>query len=223
MAEWSAGTVSVGSDGLVRCAWATRLESDAQLLKYHDEEWGIRSNDVAADFEALSLGVFQAGLGWLTVLHKREAFQRAFLGFDPGKVASMTPNDIETLMQDATIIRNRAKIQATVDNAKIVAASPQALFDVAHEFAVAGRERPRSGDDVQVSTAEAVQLSARLKQEGYRFVGPTSVYAFMQSIGVVNDHIRGCVHGDAIDKRRLLPTQKTELSSTAHPALVCNG
>jgi DNA-3-methyladenine glycosylase I len=199
MAEWSNGTVSVGADGKVRCAWVTALESDEQLLRYHDEEWGTPSRDEAAVFEALSLGVFQAGLGWLTVLHKRDAFREAFHGFDPVRVAEMSRDDVDGLLQNAAIIRNRAKIEATIHNAAIAATGEQSLVDLALDFAPVDSERPVSGADVGVTSPEAEALSTRLKKHGYTFVGPTSVYAFMQSIGVVNDHILGCFRGDQLD------------------------
>ncbi|WP_285114405.1 DNA-3-methyladenine glycosylase I [Leifsonia sp. fls2-241-R2A-40a] len=199
MADWSAGSVSPGPDGRLRCHWASENAGDAQLLRYHDEEWGTPTRDDAPVFEALSLGVFQAGLNWLTILHKRDAFRRAFHGFEPSRIAAMSEAEVDALFEDAAIIRNRAKILATVRNARTMLATADGLAASAHAFAPKERIRPRRGSDVAASTPESTALSARLKADGYAFVGPTSTYTFMQSIGVVNDHIAGCYRGDEID------------------------
>jgi DNA-3-methyladenine glycosylase I len=202
MADWDSGSVLAGSDGRVRCAWATRLEADADLLDYHDAEWGTPGRGDAAVLEALSLGIFQAGLNWLTVLHKREAFRRAFHDFDPERVAAMGPDEVSALFENAAIIRNRAKIEATLHNAAVMTAASRALADIAGEYAPVAPPRPTSGADVAPHTAESAALGQRLKAEGYSFIGPTSTYSLMQTIGIVNDHIAGCFRGDELAAAR---------------------
>jgi DNA-3-methyladenine glycosylase I len=149
-------------------------------------------------FEALTLGVFEVGLSWSIVFGKRDAFRKAFRGFDPAKVAAMTGRDVERLMRDAAIIRNRAKIQATIDNARAMLSASPGLAALAKSYAIARTRAPRSVADLPKSTREAEAFAKRLKSQGYRFVGPTSVYAFMQNVGVVNDHVHGCFR--AIDR-----------------------
>jgi DNA-3-methyladenine glycosylase I len=162
------------------------------LSRYHDEVWGTRTYEPSAMFEALTLGVFEVGLSWSTVFHKRDAFRRAFREFDPAKVATMTERDVDRLLQDASIIRNRAKIQATVDNARaMITASPN-LAALARSYEITRPHAPRSLADLPTSTPQAEAFAKQLKAQGYCFVGPTSVYAFMQNVGVVNDHIHGC-------------------------------
>src|SRR6266566_626948 len=143
-------------------------------------------------FEALTLGVFEVGLSWSTVFGKRDAFRKAFRGFDPAKVAAMTGRDVERLMRDAAIIRNRAKIQATIDNARAMLSASPSLAALAKSYEITRRPAPRSVADLPKSTREAEAFAKQLKAQGYRFVGPTSVYAFMQNVGVVNDHVHGC-------------------------------
>ena len=143
-------------------------------------------------FEALTLGVFEVGLSWSIVFRKRDAFRKAFHGFDVAKVAAMTEHDVDRLVQDASIIRNRAKIQATVDNAHAMTAASPSLAALAKSFEVARTRAPRSIADVPTSTPQAEAFAKQLKSQGYRFVGPTSVYAFMQNVGVVNVHVHGC-------------------------------
>jgi DNA-3-methyladenine glycosylase I len=188
------GTVSVdvitGSDGKPRCAWAGA--GDAAAVRYHDEVWGTRTYDESAMFEALTLGVFEVGLSWSIVFGKRDAFRRAFRGFDVATVAAMTEGDVDRLVQDASIIRNRGKIQATVDNARAMIASSPTLAELARTYETTNARAPRSIAELPTSTPQAEAFAQRLKSQGYRFVGPTSVYAFMQNIGVVNDHIDGC-------------------------------
>jgi DNA-3-methyladenine glycosylase I len=182
--------VITGHDGRARCAWAGA--SDTALGRYHDDVWGRRTYDEAAMFEALTLGVFQVGLSWSIVFGKRAAFGKAFRGFDPSKVASMTERDVDRLVRDASIIRNRAKIQATVDNARAMLAASPGLATLARAYEVNRKRAPRSVSDIPTSTPDAEAFAKRLKSQGYRFVGPTSVYAFMQNTGVVNDHVQGC-------------------------------
>ena len=184
------GDVITGQDGKPRCAWVGT--GDAASVRYHDEVWGTRTYEDSAMFEALTLGVFEVGLSWSIVFRKRDAFRKAFHGFDVAKVAAMTEHDVDRLVQDASIIRNRAKIQATVDNAHAMTAASPSLAALAKSFEVARTRAPRSIADVPTSTPQAEAFAKQLKSQGYRFVGPTSVYAFMQNIGVVNDHVHGC-------------------------------
>jgi DNA-3-methyladenine glycosylase I len=182
--------VITGYDGRSRCAWAGA--GDTALVRYHDEVWGRRTYDESALFEALTLGVFQAGLSWAVVFGKRDGFQRAFYDFDVARVAAMTARDITMLVQDPSIIRNRAKIQATVENARAMSSASPSLAELARSYESAHKRAPRSLADLPPSTPHAEEFARRLKSQGYRFVGPTSVYAFMQNVGVVNDHIHGC-------------------------------
>jgi DNA-3-methyladenine glycosylase I len=182
--------VITGPDGKPRCAWAGA--GDTASTRYHDEVWGARTYDESAMFEALTLGVFEAGLSWSVVFGKRDAFRKAFRGFDVPTVAAMTERDVDRLVQDASIIRNRGKIQATVDNARAMLAASPRLMEVAKSYAITRERAPRSIADLPTSTPQAEAWAKQLKAQGYRFVGPTSVYAFMQNVGVVNDHVHGC-------------------------------
>ena len=184
------GDVIIGQDGKPRCAWVGT--GDAGSVRYHDEVWGTRTYDESAMFEALTLGVFEVGLSWSIVFRKRDAFRNAFHGFDVAKVAPMTGHDVDRLVQDASIIRNRAKIQATVDNARAMIAASPSLAVLAKSYEITRSRAPRSIADLPTSTSQAEAFAKQLKSQGYRFVGPTSVYAFMQNVGIVNDHIHGC-------------------------------
>lgn len=201
MADWREGTVTADDGGTVRCRWLENWDADQAMRKYHDEEWGMPTRDPATVFESLSLGVFQAGLNWLTVFHKREALREAFLGFEPVAVASLTPADAARLVENPQIIRNRAKIEATIHNAQIAVNSERPLAEIAWDFAPATHLTPASGREVAVASAESIALSAELKSAGYKFVGPTSVYALMQAIGIVNDHISGCFRASRSDEK----------------------
>jgi DNA-3-methyladenine glycosylase I len=182
--------VIIGQDGKPRCAWAG--VGDTAFGRYHDEVWGTRTYDESAMFEALTLGVFEVGLSWSVVFGKREAFRKAFEGFDVAKVAAMTGRDVDRLVNDASIIRNRGKIQATLDNARaMISASPN-LATLAKSYENTRKRPPQSLADLPKSTPQAEAFAKQLKSQGYRFVGPTSVYAFMQNVGVVNDHVHGC-------------------------------
>jgi DNA-3-methyladenine glycosylase I len=187
--------VIIGYDGKPRCAWAGR--GDTELGRYHDEVWGRRTYDQSGLFEALTLGVFQAGLSWSIVFNKREAFRRAFHDFDVAQVAAMTERDVGDLLQDPSIIRNRAKIEATVANARAMGSASPGLAELARSYASTRKHAARSLADLPTSTPQAEALAKQLKSQGYRFVGPTSVYAFMQNVGVVNDHVRGCFRAAA--------------------------
>jgi DNA-3-methyladenine glycosylase I len=191
------GDVIIGFDGKPRCAWAGAGETAS--VRYHDEVWGTRTDGESAMFEALTLGVFEVGLSWSIVFGKRDAFRAAFRGFDVAKVAAMTARDVDRLVQDASIIRNRAKIQATIGNARAMMSASPNLVALAKSYEITREQAPRSVADLPRSTPEAEAFAKQLKSQGYRFVGPTSVYAFMQNVGVVNDHIHGCFR--AIDYR----------------------
>jgi len=182
--------VIVGQDGKPRCAWVGAGNTAA--IRYHDEVWGTRTYDESAMFEALTLGVFEVGLSWSIVFGKRDAFRMAFHDFDVGQVAAMTEQDVDRLVQDASIIRNRRKIQATIDNARAMRASSPTLPELARTYETTSDRAPRSTAEIPTSTPQAQAFAKRLKSQGYRYVGPTSVYAFMQNTGVVNDHIQGC-------------------------------
>ena len=143
-------------------------------------------------FEALTLGVFEVGLNWSVVFGKRDAFRRAFGDFDVAKVAKMTGKDVDRLLEDASIIRNRGKIEATVDNARAMSAASPTLPALARSYENHRKRAPRSIEALPKFTPQAEELATQLKAQGYRFIGPTSVYAFMQNVGIVNDHIHGC-------------------------------
>src|SRR5260221_8511506 len=182
--------VIIGHDGKPRCAWTG--DGDTAFSRYHDEVWGTRTHHESAMFEALTLGVFEVGLSWSVVFGKRDGFRRAFHGFDIAKVAAMTSRDVDRLLQDSSIIRNRRKIQATIDNARAMTSASPSLVALAKSYETTRKRSPRSNADVPQSTPAADSFAKQLKTQGYRFVGPTSVYAFMQNVGVVNDHIHGC-------------------------------
>jgi DNA-3-methyladenine glycosylase I len=182
--------VIVGYDGKPRCPWAGA--GDAALGRYHDEVWGVRTHDQSAMFEALTLGVFQVGLSWSTVFSKRDAFRDAFRGFDVAKVAAMTERDVDQLVTNASIIRNRAKIQATLANARALTSASPDLVALAKSYESTRKRAPRSFADLPTSTPPAEAFAKQLKAQGYHFVGPTSIYAFMQNVGIVNDHVHGC-------------------------------
>ena len=186
---WLMDTIA-GYDGKPRCAWAGG--DDTALARYHDDVWGTRTYDESALFEALTLGVFEAGLSWSIVFGKRDSFRRVFRDFGVSWVATMTSRDVDRLVQDPSIIRNRAKIQATIENARAMRAASPTLADLARSYRSDRKCAPRSIADLPTSTPQAEAFAKQLKSQGYRFVGPTSVYAFMQNVGVVNDHIHGC-------------------------------
>ena len=189
--------VIIAYHGQPRCAWAGA--GDTAFGRYHDDVWGIRTYDESTMFEALTLGVFEVGLSWSIVFGKRDAFRMAFQGFDVAEVAAMTERDVDRLMEDASIIRNRGKIQATVHNARAMMSASPNLVTLAKSYEISRKRAPRSVFDLPKSTPQAEAFARQLKSQGYRFVGPTSVYAFMQNVGVVNDHVRGCFR--AIDYR----------------------
>lgn len=179
------------ADGRWRCWWCGL---DPDYVAYHDDEWGRPQHDGRMLFEKLSLEGFQAGLSWLTVLRRRDALRAAFRGFDPGDVARMTDTDVERLMRDAALIRHRGKIQAVIANADIVLrmGGPDALTEALWRHAPDPAARPRLRSEVPDRTTASERLSASLRAVGWRFIGPTSAYAFMQSVGMVDDHLEGC-------------------------------
>jgi DNA-3-methyladenine glycosylase I len=183
------------ADGRSRCAWAG---DDVEYLRYHDEEWGRPLHGDRPLFEKMALEGFQAGLSWITILRKRPRFREVFAGFDPALVAGFGPDDVERLMADAGIIRNRAKIEATISNAALVRDMAEGELDaLMWSFApTASRPRPRAAGDVPAVTAESTALSTALRTRGFRFVGPTTMYALMQSTGMVDDHVEGCWRAD---------------------------
>jgi DNA-3-methyladenine glycosylase I len=196
----------IGYDGKPRCAWAGAGNTD--ISRYHDEVWGTRTHDESALFEALTLGVFEVGLSWSIVFAKRDAFRKAFRRFDVAEVAAMTEHDVDRLVQDASIIRNRAKIQATVDNARAMLSASPSLAALAKSYESARKRAPRSIAELPTATPQAQAFAKQLKSQGYRFVGPTSVYAFMQNVGVINDHVDGCFRAtdfSAVAARRVKP------------------
>lgn len=185
--------VVTGADGLARCPWAV---STPEYQDYHDREWGLPVGDDRQIFEKLCLEGFQAGLSWLTILRKRDAFRRAFANFDPEIVADYGTVDVERLLDDAAIVRHRAKIEATIANARAVRtlAERQSLAGLLWRHETDRSPVPEAGADIPSSTPESKALSGELRALGFRFVGPTTVYAAMQSLGVVNDHLAACHH-----------------------------
>lgn len=193
MTEARPSTV-LGDDGRARCAW---VGDDGEYRRYHDDEWGTSLHGDRALFEKLSLEGFQAGLSWITILRRRPAFRVAFHGFDIERVADMTAADADALMQNAAIIRNRAKIEATISNARItrelVGEKPGALDELLWSFAPPVRaSRPKGFAELPAVTEESTAMSKALRKLGFRFVGPTTLYALMQSSGMVDDHLEGC-------------------------------
>jgi DNA-3-methyladenine glycosylase I len=186
----------VGADGITRCSWSG---DDAEYQRYHDEEWGRPLHGDRELFEKLSLEAFQSGLSWITILRRRPTFRAAFAGFDIDTVADFDDDDVLRLLGDAGIIRNRAKIDATIANARtlsqLVRDDPGALDRLVWSFAPPPRaagDRPRRFSDVPAITQESTAASKHLRSLGFRFVGPTTFYALMQSAGLVDDHLVGC-------------------------------
>lgn len=182
--------VRLGADGRARCAW---VGDDLEYARYHDEEWGIPLHGDRALFEKMSLEGFQAGLSWITILRKRPRFREVFAGFEPEAVAAFGEDDVARLMTDAGIIRNRAKIEATISNARLLLDLAPGEFDAfMWSFAPASHRPPATFADVPATTAASDALSKALRKRGFRFVGPTTMYALMQSAGMVDDHVEGC-------------------------------
>lgn len=188
--------LTVGADGKTRCYWSG---DDPQYQHYHDTEWGFPVHDDRRLFEKICLEGFQAGLSWLTILRKRENFRAAFANFEPAKVARFNQRSVERLLQDAGIVRHRGKIESTINNAKRAAdlqAEFGSLSNYFWQFEPPAATRPRRMTKAVlltlVKSVESTALSKDLKQRGWSFVGPTTAYAFMQAMGLVNDHLHGC-------------------------------
>jgi DNA-3-methyladenine glycosylase I len=179
-----------GPDGVTRCGWGG---DDPEYRRYHDEEWGTTLRGDRPLFEKLSLEGFQAGLAWITILRKRPRFREVFHDFEPGAVAAFGPDDVERLLQDAGIIRHRGKIEAVIGNATIVAGMAEGELDaLLWSFAPAEHAPPATFAEVPPVTPESTAMSKELRRRGFRFVGPTTMYALMQSAGLVDDHVTGC-------------------------------
>jgi DNA-3-methyladenine glycosylase I len=184
----------IGPDGIGRCWWCG---DDPLYVTYHDTEWGVPVHGDREMFERLVLEAFQSGLSWITILRRRDGFRAAFADFDPHVIAGFGPADRARLMTDTGIIRNAAKIDATIHNAALVAnmidTEPGALDALVWSHAPPGRQKPiRDRDDVPAVTPESIALAKALKKRGFKFVGPTTAYAHMQAVGVVNDHVDDC-------------------------------
>ncbi len=191
--------ITLGPDGLARCWWGSGEEIYEQ---YHDTEWGFPQGESHRLFEKICLEGFQSGLSWLTILRKRENFRAAFADFDPGVVATFGEGDVERLLQDAGIVRHRGKIEATIGNAR-------RALEVADEWGSLGAyfwsfEPPRAAPPRKIapSTDVSTAFSKDLKQRGWRFVGPTTAYAFMQAVGLVNDHLEECFVREEVERAR---------------------
>ncbi|MFF6877726.1 DNA-3-methyladenine glycosylase I [Streptomyces sp. NPDC012474] len=198
----SDGAALAGPDGALRCPWAL---SAPEYVAYHDEEWGRPVHGDDALFERLSLEAFQSGLSWITILRRRPGFRAAFAGFEIASVAAFTDDDRERLLADAGIIRNRAKIDATLANARALTQWSPGELDAliwSHAPDPAGRPAPKTLSDVPPVTPESTALSKALKKRGLRFVGPTTAYALMQACGLVDDHLETCVARSTPSKAR---------------------
>src|SRR6201991_4998460 len=188
MVRWAMSDgLAIGEDGKARCFWGA---SSPEYMAYHDHEWGVPVHDSHALYEKLCLEAFQSGLSWITILRKREGFRAAFARFDPEVVAEFGDDDVARLMADTAIVRNRAKIEAAIVNAR--ATLTVDLSELIWSFAPEPRPRPASRADVPAITDESKALAKELKRRGFKFVGPTTAYALMQACGLVDDHIDGC-------------------------------
>jgi DNA-3-methyladenine glycosylase I len=184
------GAAAAGPDGRLRCPWA--LGSD-DMLAYHDGEWGRPVRDDTGVFERLCLEAFQSGLSWLTILRKRENFRSAFAGFDPAAVARFGERDVARLLADAGIVRNRAKINAAIGNARAALAVPGGVSALVWRYADGRGTAPATLADVPAETPASRALSRELRRSGFVFTGPVTAYATMQACGIVNDHLADCV------------------------------
>ena len=189
-----------GPNGKPRCAWCGTIDG---FFPYHDTEWGFPVTDDQRLFEKICLEGFQSGLSWRTILTKRENFRRAFKGFDFNRVAKFTEKDVECLLQDASIIRHRGKIEATIKNAKRAVQMIETEGSLAAYF---WRWEPDPetlpAPQTNSTSPESIALSKDLKKRGWKFVGPTTVFAFMQAMGLINDHVEDCVTREEVEKAR---------------------
>lgn len=204
MADWESLGVVTGEDGLKRCGWCT---ASPEYIAYHDDEWGRPVTDDRLIYEKICLEGFQSGLSWLTILRKREHFRRAFAGFHPDVVARFGSADVERLLGDAGIVRHRGKIEATIANARATLEAQDkhgSLAAVLWAFEPSREERPvpRRLGDLPSTIEESRVLSRALQKLGFRFVGPTTAYSAMESLGLVNDHLAGCYVRDDCEKER---------------------
>jgi DNA-3-methyladenine glycosylase I len=191
-----------GPDGRPRCWWGV---SSPDYVAYHDEEWGRPVTDDRGIYEKLTLEAFQSGLSWLTILRKRENFRAAFDGFDFERVADYGARDFKRLMADAGIVRNRAKIEAAIANARAMrelVAGGESLARIAWAHRPETEQILREMSEIPSTTPESKALAKELKRRGFRFVGPTTAYAMMQAVGIVNDHVAGCVVRDEVEAER---------------------
>jgi DNA-3-methyladenine glycosylase I len=187
-----------------RCPWAGGSE---EYRRYHDEEWGRPVTSDDALYERLTLEAFQSGLSWLTILRKRESFRAAFAGFRIAEVARFDDGDVQRLMADAGIVRNRAKIDAALANARAAAELPGGLAALIWSFEPPERPAPQAMSDLAPTTVESKALAKELKGRGFRFVGPTTAYALMEACGLVNDHLAGCLVRDEVEAARRAATR----------------
>ena len=194
--------IVIGDDNIARCAWG---DSTPEYRAYHDREWGFPVADDRRLFEKLCLEGFQAGLSWLTILRKREAFREVFAGFDYETVATYGPEHVSRLMEDVRIVRNRAKIEAVINNAQRAAglvAEEGSLARLVWSYEPTGPRPAPTAGEIPAATRESKALSRELKRRGWRFTGPTTVYAFMQAMGLVNDHLKDCEAWSAVELAR---------------------
>jgi DNA-3-methyladenine glycosylase I len=194
-----------GPDGRARCGWC---RADEGYVRYHDDEWGVPSRDDRALFEKICLEGFQSGLSWLTILRKRENFRRAFANFEIERVARFTGRDVTRLLKDAGIVRHRGKIESTINNARRcedLVDEFGSLSNYVWRFAPEPKSRPKKLTwellKTMATSPESVALSKELRRRGWTFVGPTTIYAFMQAMGLVNDHLHGCYRLPAATRR----------------------
>ena len=180
--------LAIGADGKARCFWG----ASADYVAYHDTEWGQPIHTDDGLFERMSLEAFQSGLSWLTILRKRESFRAAFAGFAIPAVAKFTEADATRLMADPGIVRNRMKVDAAINNARVAAELPDGLAKLLWSYAPQRRPRPAGRAEVPALTPESKAMAKDLKKRGFKFVGPTTAYALMQATGMVDDHIQGC-------------------------------
>jgi DNA-3-methyladenine glycosylase I len=194
--------LAIGPDGEPRCRWAT---SAPEYVAYHDSEWGRPVCDDRGLYERLCLEAFQSGLSWLTILRKRQGFRAAFAGFEIERVAAFGSRDVKRLLADAAIVRNRAKIDAAIANARAANSlreDGESLADLIWSFAPEEGAAPRAYAEVPSRTSESTALARELKRRGFRFVGPTTAYALMQACGLVNDHLAGCAVRESVERER---------------------
>lgn len=192
-----------GDDAIMRCWWCGE---SPDYVAYHDMEWGVPVTDEVRLFEKIALEGFQAGLSWLTILRKRENFRRAFAQFDPVRVAGFGVRDVTRLLGDAGIVRHRGKIEATISNARALLelrAAEGSLARFVWSYAPTKPPRVRTRADIRATSEESVALSKELKRRGWRFVGPTTVHAFFQAMGLLNDHLEGCARHSEVQRLRL--------------------